>query len=91
MAKRLRNEDFRIPKRIEDDDWEVICKTAGIPSGDEQRLRVRLNDLVDALAAWMSKDRRSPDRTSDRKRVKEILSHIKAAAAKTDKLGPPKG
>jgi len=88
MAKRLRNEDFRIPKRIEDEDWEMICKTAGISSGERQRLRVRLNYLVDALATWMSNDRRLPGRTSDREQVKEILSHIKAAAAQTYKLGP---
>src|SRR5262245_50972884 len=36
----------------------------------------------------MSNDRRLPGRTSDREQVKEILSHIKAAAAQTYKLGP---
>lgn|SRR5215471_1608811 len=89
MAKRLRNEDFPIPKRIpKDDAWETICKIAEIPSRDWERLRIRLNNLVDALARWMSTDRTLPDRKSDRERVKEILSHIKAAAAQTDKLGP---
>ena len=88
MAKRLRNEDFPSPKRIEDEDWETICKTARIPSGDRERLRMRVNELVDALEKWMSRDRRLPDRKSDRDQVKEIFSHINAAAAQTDKLGP---
>jgi hypothetical protein len=86
MAKRSRNEDFPSPKRIEDEDWETICKTFGIPSGD--RLRIRVNELVDALEKWMSRDRRLPDRKSDRKQVEKIFSHINAAVAKTDKLGP---
>ena len=88
MAKRLRNEDFPSPKRIEDEDWETICKTARIPRGDRERLRMRVNELVDALEKWMSRDRRLPDRKSDRDQVKEIFSHINAAAAQTDKLGP---
>jgi hypothetical protein len=88
MAKRLRKEDFPIPKRIEDDVWETICEAYGIPSADRQRLRVRLNDVTDALATWMSADRTLPGRKSDREQVKEILSHIGAAAAQTDKLGP---
>jgi hypothetical protein len=88
MAKRLRNEDFRSPKRIEDEDWETICKTTGIPSGDRERLRMRVNELVDALKKWMSNDRTLPDRKSDREQIKEIFSHINAAAARTDKLGP---
>lgn len=88
MAKRLRNEDFPGPKRIEDEDWETICKTARIPRGDRERLRMRVNELVDALEKWMSRDRRLPDRKSDRDQVKEIFSHINAAAAQTDKLGP---
>ena len=88
MAKRLRNEDFPSPKRIEDEDWETICKTARIQSGDRDRLRMRVNELVNALEKWMSRDRRLPDRKSDRDQVKEIFSHINAAAAQTDKLGP---
>src|SRR5262249_32443616 len=88
MAKRLRNEDFPRPKRIEDEDWETICKTARIQSGDRDRLRMRVNELVNALEKWMSRDRRLPDRKSDRDQVKEIFSHINAAAALTDKLGP---
>ena len=88
MAKRLRNEDFPSPKRIEDEDWETICKTARIQSGDRERLRMRVNELVNALEKWMSRDRRLPDRKSDRDQVKEIFSHINAAAALTDKLGP---
>ena len=88
MAKRLRNEDFGSPKRIDRDDWEAICKTAGISSGDRERLRVRLNDLVNFLATWVRDDRIRPDRKSDRERVKEILSHINAAATQTDKIGP---
>src|SRR5262249_19709179 len=71
-----------------DDEWETICKIAGISSGDREPLRRRLNDLIDALATWMSIDRTRPDRKSDRERVKEILSHIKTAATQTDKLGP---
>jgi hypothetical protein len=88
MAKRLRNKDFHIPKRIEDDDWQMICRTAGISSGDKLRLKVRLNDLVAALATSIGNDQRLPDRKSDRERVKEILSHIGAAVARTAKLGP---
>ena len=88
MAKRLRNEDFPFPKKINEDDWETICKTAGIPSGDQERLRMRVNELVDALENWMSNDRTLPDRKSDREQVKELLSLINAATATTDKLGP---
>jgi len=88
MAKRLSNKDFPVPKKIEDDDWQMICKTAGILKGDQQRLKAQINNLVDALARWIRNDRKLPDRTSDREQVKEILSHIEAAAAQTAKLGP---
>ena len=88
MTKRLRTKDFPSPERIKDEDWETICKTFGIPSGDRERLRMRVNELVNALEKWMSRGRRLLDRRSDREQVKEIFSHINAAAAQTDKLGP---
>jgi hypothetical protein len=88
MAKRLSNEDFGTPKRIDRDDWEAICKTAGISSGDRERMRMRLDDLANFLATWARNDRTRPDRKSDRERVKEIFSHINAAATQTGKIGP---
>jgi hypothetical protein len=88
MAKRLRNEDFSIPKKITDDAWETICKTSRIPRGDGQRLKKRLDDFVDEFATWMRGERTLPDRKSDREQVTEILSDINAAAAQIDKLGP---
>jgi hypothetical protein len=88
MVKRLRNEDFPSPKRITDKDWGAICKTSGIPSEDGQRLKKRLDGLVDEFATWMRGERTQPDRKSDREQVIDILSDINAAAAQIDKLGP---
>ena len=88
MAKRLRRENFPIPNKIGNANWVELCETFHIPSECRGTLRVRLNELVDALAIWMSSDRTLPDRKSDREKVKEILSCIKAAAAQTAKLGP---
>jgi hypothetical protein len=88
MAKRLRNEDFPDPKRIEDDDWEMICKTARIPTTEWPRLRQRLDDLIDAFATWMRNERMRPDRNSDRERIKKALSHIHRAVATMNRLGP---
>jgi hypothetical protein len=88
MAKRLRNEDFSIPKKIPDDAWETICKTSGIPRGNSQRLKKRLDEFVEEFATWMRDERTQPDRKSDREEVTEILSDISAAAAQIDKLGP---
>jgi hypothetical protein len=88
LAKRLRNEDFNIPKKITDEAWETICKTSGIPRGDGQRLKKRLDDFVDEFATWMRAERTQRDRKSDREQVIKVLSDINAAAAQIDKLGP---
>jgi hypothetical protein len=88
MTKRLRQQDFPIPKKMEDDEWEAICEAFKVPSDRRQRLRMRLNDVTERLATWMSQDRKLPDRKFDGERVTKILSHINAAAAETDKLGP---
>jgi len=88
MAKRLRNEDFPIPKRIQDIDWEAICRTSGISRQHAQSVRKGLDDLFDAFATWMRNERTLPDRGSDRERVKEALSHIQEAVTAISRLGP---
>jgi hypothetical protein len=86
MAKRLRNKDFPIPKRIRDADWEALCES--IPNGHQQRLRMRLDEMVDRLVMWMRYERKSPDRKSDREKVKDVLSHVNQAADIVNRLGP---
>ena len=86
--KRLRNKDFPNPKRVSDDYWLSICATGQIAITDRQRLRGRIDDLVDAVATWMRNERIRPDTKSDRERVKEALSRIQVAMATIKRLGP---
>jgi hypothetical protein len=88
MTKRLRNENFPIPQKISDADFETLCETFYVASNHRQRLRMRLDGFLDALARSMSIDRALPDRKSDQEHLEEILAHIRAAAAQTNKLGP---
>jgi hypothetical protein len=86
MAKRLRREDFPIPKRIREADWAALCES--IPIKHRQLLKMRLDEMVDGLVAWMRRERKSPDRKSDRVWVKDVLSHIQRAMATINRLGP---
>jgi hypothetical protein len=86
MAKRLRNADFPRPKRIGAADWEALCES--IPSKYRQVLRMRLDEMVDRLDEWIRHELKSPDRKSDRGKVKDLISYINQAAAILDQLGP---
>jgi hypothetical protein len=85
---KLRNEDFPMPKKIEDANWDEICATYRIPSEHNPRLRKRLDDLIDTFSSWMRKERMQPGRKSDEERIEEAHSHIQKAMVAINGLGP---
>jgi hypothetical protein len=88
MAKRLRDQDFKIPKRISDAEWEALCETSRIAVKYRHQLRMRLNNVVDSLVGWMSEERNLPERKSDLAQVNDMLSHVDKAGAVISRLGP---
>jgi len=85
---RLRAEDFKIPKMISDEDFNLLCKNSNIdPSLNTKR---RLDGLVKAFIDLMCNER-PRSFASDRKRLSDARSYIKKATAVISKLGPPGG
>ena len=86
--KVVRVDELTRPKMIANEDFGELCETFHIPSSYRQNVKARLDQLVREFAVWMTRERRQPDRRSDRDRLKEALKQIDGAAATIERLGP---
>ena len=84
----LRSADFPVPKQITDSDFDELCKTFKISSSYLSDTKGLLDELVRAFGEWMKDERRQPDRSSDRERLKNALSNLEKATTQIDHLGP---
>ena len=84
----VRAESFSIPSKISAEQFAEICEAFNILPKQRDNAKARLDRLVMAFAEWMTGEKLQPDRSTDRGRLREALSHIKGAEAPIGKLGP---
>jgi hypothetical protein len=80
----LRSKDFPLPKKISDEDFDLLCKTYSVQQSKD--MKRRLDELVNGLADWMREEQPQP-RGIDRKVLRNVLSKIGRAATQIKKLG----
>jgi hypothetical protein len=87
--KKLRAEDIKEPRKINDDDFEDICATFDIRKDAAEFLREFLDEFVDAFVEAIRRDHGSPTMTADRDVLKESLSAVEKARQTFErKVGP---
>jgi hypothetical protein len=86
--KKVRAHEFRIPKQVSALDFEAICEAFGILPEQQQRTKVRLDELVAEFVGWMTREKKEPDRRSDHDRLKKAHANIMEVAATLERLGP---
>jgi hypothetical protein len=89
VSRATRVRDIRVPKPLNDEDFEAICKTFKIGKTFTEELRQFLFSFVDAFADLIQSRRLSPDLPTDREALRKALGAIRAARKNTPKkIGP---
>jgi hypothetical protein len=87
--RRLKADDFDIPRKISKADFAEIIRIYNIKLASQQyELKTRLDDLVEAFSEWMNKGKQEPSRKSQSDQIKKALVNVKNAAKQIDRLGP---
>jgi hypothetical protein len=89
--KKVRAEDIKSPRIINDDDFENICSTFHFRADAAKFLKKFLDDFVETFADNISSELRSPTMPADRERLKKALSAIKKAKKKFARPVGPAG
>jgi hypothetical protein len=84
----IRVDELKIPKKLGADDFNELCAQYKILFSLQRTAKERLDDIVSEFANWMEGERQQPNRSSDRKHLKQALTHFEKARTEIDKLGP---
>jgi hypothetical protein len=86
--KVLRVDELQVPKKLENDDFDLISQNCNIPQPARSDLKECLASLVQEFDRWMKEDRLKPHRSSDRDHLNDALSRIGEIINDISNVGP---